>query len=108
MAERPIEYHVTVSERAAAMLASHAAFLAQSSPGAADRLIAAFERAAGSLRGMPGRSPFLRGDYIPPNRYRTLLFEKRYLLIYQIVENRVYIDYVVDCRQDYEWLIQSR
>ena len=105
MAEQPIEYQVTVSEHAAAMLASHAAFLSQSSPAAAERLISAFEKAADSLRIMPVRNPFLRGEYIPHNRYRTLLFEKRYLLIYQIMERHVFVDYMIDCRQDYEWLI---
>ncbi|MDD4658959.1 MAG: type II toxin-antitoxin system RelE/ParE family toxin, partial [Eubacteriales bacterium] len=34
------------------------------------------------------------------------LFADRYLLIYQIKDNIVYIDAVVDCRQDYIWLIQ--
>lgn len=31
--------------------------------------------------------------------------EKRYLLIFQIREDIVYVDYVVDCRQDYAWLL---
>lgn len=31
--------------------------------------------------------------------------EKRYLLIFQIQEDIVYVDYVVDCRQDYAWLL---
>ena len=30
---------------------------------------------------------------------------KRYMLIYQIVDKIVYIDYVVDRRKEYEWLI---
>jgi hypothetical protein len=30
---------------------------------------------------------------------------KRYLLIYQIKGDTVYVDYVVDCRQDYGWLL---
>ena len=105
MAERKTEYEVTVSERAAGMLTAHAAFLAQSSPAAAEHLIAAFETAANSLREMPRRCPVLQGDYIPANRYRALLFEKRYLLIFQIMEEHVFIDYVIDGRQDYDWLI---
>ena len=36
----------------------------------------------------------------------TRLIEKRYMLIFQIVDNTVYADYVVDCRQDYGWLIR--
>ena len=34
-----------------------------------------------------------------------LLFEKRYMIIFQIIDEPVYADYVVDCRQDYRWLI---
>ncbi|MCG2788520.1 MAG: type II toxin-antitoxin system RelE/ParE family toxin, partial [Actinomycetia bacterium] len=36
---------------------------------------------------------------------RKMLICKRYLLIYQIKGNIVYVDYIVDCRQDYEWLL---
>lgn len=99
------KYRVVVSERAAQMLVSHAAFLAQASPEAAERLTTAFEQAANSLATMPHRCPWLKGAYIPRNAYRFMLFEKRYMIIFQIVDDTVYADYVVDCRQDYEWLI---
>lgn len=103
--EQKDKYHVVVSERATKMLVSHAAFLAQVSPEAAERLVASFEEAANSLEYMPHRCPWLTGEYIPRNAYRFLLFEKRYLLIFQIQDNTVYADYVVDCRQDYGWLL---
>ena len=101
-----IKYHVIVSEQAAQMLVSHAAFLAQVNPKAAERLTAEFEKAANSLELMPQRCPWLAGDYIPRNAYRFILFEKRYMIIFQIVDDFVYADYVVDCRQDYQWLIR--
>lgn len=104
--EQKNNYQVIVSKRAAEMLVSHAAFLAQSSPSAADRLTREFEEAANSLNAMPQRCPWLRGEYIPRNAYRYILFGKRYLLIFQIVDHTVYADYVVDCRQDYGWLIR--
>lgn len=99
------KYQVVVSERAAQMLVSHAAFLAQVSPSAAEQLVADFEEAARSLETMPRRCPWLNGEYLPRNTYRYLLFAKRYLLIYQIRDDIVYADYVVDCRQDYQWLM---
>lgn len=40
------------------------------------------------------------------SKYRFILFEKRYMIIFQIVDDIVYADYVVDCRQDYDWLIR--
>lgn len=104
--EQQNKYHVIVSERATQMLVSHAAFLAQVSPEAAERLTAEFEKAANSLERMPQRCPWLTGEYIPRNAYRFILFEKRYMIIFQIADDIVYADYVVDCRQDYSWLIR--
>ena len=83
------------------MLVSHAAFLAQTSPAAAEQLTVEFEKAEKFLELMPQRCPWLKGEYIPRNVYRFILFEKRYMLIFQIVDHTVYADYVVDCRQDY-------
>ena len=100
-------YSVVVSERAAQMLVSHASFLANVNVEAANRLTSEFVETANSLRNMPQRHPWLRGDYIPRNTYRFALFEKRYMLIFQIVDDIVYVDYVVDCRQDYRWLLQN-
>lgn len=100
------KYHVIVSERATQMLVSHAAFLAQASPEAAERLTAEFEKTANSLESTPHRCPWLAGEYIPRNAYRFILFEKRYMIIFRIIDESVYADYVVDCRQDYSWLIK--
>lgn len=99
------KYHVIISERATQMLVSHAAFLAQVSLEAAEWLTTDFEKTADSLETMPQRCPWLTGEYIPRNAYRFILFEKHYMIIFQIVDDIVYADYVVDCRQDYSWLI---
>ena len=104
--EQQNKYRVIVSEQAMRMLVSHAAFLAQVSPEAAERLTAEFEKTADSLKRMPQRCSWLTGEYIPRNAYRFILFEKRYMIIFQIVDDIVYADYVVDCRQDYSWLIR--
>lgn len=104
--ERQNKYHVIISERATQMVASHAAFLARVSIDAAERLATAFEDTAYSLETMPHRCQYLMGEYIPRNIYRTILFEQRYLIIFQIIEDTVYVDYVVDCRQDYGWLLK--
>lgn len=104
--EHQNKYHVIVSERATQMLVSHVTFLAQVSPKAAERLTLEFEKTADSLELMPQRCPWLKGEYIPAHTYRFIMFEKRYTLIFQIVDDIVYADYVVDCRQDYSWLIR--
>ena len=104
--EKTEKYRVIVSKKAAEMLVSHAAFLAGVSEEAANRLIQAFEGAANSLETMPKRCPWLVSEYISRNKYRKLLIEKKYLLLFQIKDNTVYIDYVLDCRQDYTWLLR--
>lgn len=104
--EQQNKYHIIVSEQVAQMLISRAAFLAQVSPEAAERLTAEFEKAADSLKLMPQRCPWLTGKYIPKTTYHFILFEKHYMIIFQIADDIVYADYVIDCRQDYGWLLR--
>lgn len=99
-------HHVAVSKKATSMLVAHVAFLAKVSFSAAERLTAEFEKAANSLSSMSQRNPWLIADYIPKHQYRFLTFEKRYLIIYQVIDKTVYIDHVLDCRQDYAWLLK--
>ena len=35
-----------------------------------------------------------------------MFVENRYMVLYQVKDNNIYVDYIVDCRQDYEWLIK--
>ncbi|ABO50977.1 plasmid stabilization system [Desulforamulus reducens MI-1] len=98
-------YTVVISDEAKQMLVSHAQFLAQVSEHAAIRLIEDFQVRAKSLEQFPERNPWLVDQLIPSRKYRKLLLEKRYLLVYQIKENTVYVDAVVDTRQDYGWLL---
>lgn len=96
---------VVISDETKQMLVSHARFLAQVSEHAAMRLIEDFQVRAKSLEQFPERNPWLVDQLIPSGKYRKLLLEKRYLLIYQLKENTVYVDAVVDTRQDYGWLL---
>ena len=99
-------YSVIVSEKAKKMLVSHAAFLAKVSPSEAEKLVEDFQETASSLESMPNRCPWFSGAYIPKHQYRYIVFSKRYMLIYQIVDKTVYVDYCIDCRQDYGWLLK--
>ena len=98
------KYIVIISERASEMLVSHTRFLAQVSEQAAQNLIEEFKVSAKSLEDLPERNPRLDVLAMPINKYRKLLLGMQYLLIYQIKGNVVYVDYIVDCRQNYEWL----
>lgn len=100
------KYSVIISDKATQMLISHVAFLAKVNLNAAERLTLEFEKTANSLEIMPQRCSWLTADYIPKHYYRYIVFEKRYMLIFQIVDDVVYVDYVIDCRQDYSFLIK--
>ncbi|MBP2641980.1 MAG: plasmid stabilization system protein [Firmicutes bacterium] len=98
-------YTVVISEEAAQMLVYHARFLAQVNEAAALRLIETFQEKVKSLEQFPERNPVLIDPLIAKGKYRKLLLEKRYLLIYQTRDRVVYVDAVVDTRQDYCWLL---
>ncbi|MDR0361256.1 MAG: type II toxin-antitoxin system RelE/ParE family toxin [Planctomycetota bacterium] len=105
MAETP-KYNVVVSERARQMLGMHIRFLAQVSPPAARKAKTAIIKAIRSLAVMPGRYPFFNEEYIPPNKYHRMFVEKWYLILYQVRDDTVFVEYIVDCRQDYGWLVR--
>jgi len=101
-----MEYNVIVSERAKRMLERHMRFIAERDEDAARRIAKELLQAARSWSDMPHRHPFFSYTYIPPNKYRKMVVTKHYLLLYQIRDATVYVDYVVDCRQDYSWLME--
>ena len=105
MQDKIKQYNVIVQDLAVKMLGDHAEFLAGYSETASDRLLSEFQKRVDSLEILPERCPWLDDPNIERQKYRKLLFEKHYLMIFRIEENAVYIDAVVDCHQDYGWLI---
>jgi plasmid stabilization system protein ParE len=99
-------YKVIVSDRAKHMLAGHIRFLAQASKEAATEKKKEFSAELRSLSSMPQRFPFFEEMYVPANKYHKMFVEPWYLVLYQIKDTTVYVDYIVDCRQDYSWLIR--
>ncbi len=97
-------YQVIFSDRAGEMLVQHIRFVAQASPQAVDKLRLDIIEAAKSLQEFPERGSWLADRALPANVYRKLPVDKCYLLIYKIKDDTVYLDYVVDCRQEYSWL----
>jgi plasmid stabilization system protein ParE len=104
--EKKHQYKVIVSDRSRKMLANHVRFLAQKSPSAARELKNKLMDSIRFLHQMPERFPFLEAEFIPPNKYHKMFVEKWYLILYQIKDQTVYVDYIVDCRQDYGWLVR--
>ncbi len=99
------KYKVIVSDRAKRMLGAHIRFMAQVNKDAASTKKKEIITAIRSLNYMPQRFPFFEEAYIPPNKYHKMFIEKWYLVLYQIQDDTVYVDYIVDCRKDYNWLI---
>jgi len=99
-------YQVIVSDAAFSMLEAHMGFLAKVSKNAAVKAKDEILRDLKSLSKSPQRFPVYESPFLIKNVYRTMLSAKRYLIFYEIESTVVYIDYIVDCRQNYEWLIQ--
>lgn len=99
-------YKVIVSDRARQMLGVHVRFMANVSPPAARKTKSEILKAIRSLSMMPERFSFLDAQHIPPNKYHKMFAENWYMILYQVKDSNVYVDYIVDCRQNYEWLIK--
>ena len=99
------KYKVIVSDRTKRMLGTHIRFMAQ-----VNKQTAAKKKeimtAMRSLSQMPQRFPFFEELYITPNQYHKMFIEKWYLVLYQIQDDTVYVEYILDCRKDYSWLVR--
>jgi plasmid stabilization system protein ParE len=104
MAEK--KYKVIVSDRAKQMLGVHIRFMAQVNKNAAKEKKNQIMIALRSLSQMPQRFPFFNEMYMAQNKYHKMFVEKWYLVLYQIQDDTVYVDYILDCRKDYSWLIK--
>ncbi len=100
------KYKVIVSDRAKRMLGTHIRFMAQVNKDAAKTKKQELMEAMRSLERMSQRFPFFEEAYIPTNKYHKMFVSKWYLVLYQIQDDTVYVDYILDCRKDYSWLIR--
>lgn len=101
------KYKVIIFDRAKRMLGIHIHFMAQISKEAAAAKKKEIMTAMRSLSQMPQRFPFFEGMYITQNKYHKMFIEKWYLVLYQIKDDTVYVDYILDCRKDYSWLVHE-
>ena len=100
------KYNIIVSDLAAKEFTNHIAFLSNVSKSAAKDLKERMLEALRSLEDMPNRFPFFQEPYIPANKYHKMYVQNWYLVLYQIKDDTVYVDYILDCRQDYTWLVK--
>jgi len=100
------QYKVEVSDRAKTMLGAHAKFLAQKNPSAARDMKGKVLTAIRSLSSMQERCPFFDSEFVPRNKYHKMVVENRYIILYQIKDLIIFMDYIIDGRQDYSWLVR--
>lgn len=94
------KYTVIVSRRADEMLIRHARFLAQVRVSAARRMVTEFEKVLDTLEQSPFQFPMETDYNLPDGAYRKALFSKWYKAIFSVSGDTVYLDAVLDCRQD--------
>ena len=100
------KYKVIVSDRSKRMLGTHIRFMAQVNKDAAKAKKKEFMEAMRSLERMPQRFPFFEEVYMTTNKYHKMFVAKWDLVLCQIQDDTVYVDYILDCRKDYSWLIR--
>ena len=99
MAREDLEYKVIIDHTVNNRMYEHVEFLAQVNEKAATQLLDTLLKDIRSLESMPYRNPVYNRPYIPSGKYRYLISNDRYHIIYQIEKNKVYVDYIQDCRQ---------
>ena len=77
----------------------HFEFPARVNELAAERLLDQFADDMQSLEYLPYRNPVFNRPYLKSGKYRYIVSCERYLIIYQIIDNTVFIDDVQDSRQ---------
>lgn len=105
--EKEQQYKVLISPHAFRMLDRQVRFVAEISATAANKLRESVISEIHKLRKMPERYPLLNDPHLVAQPYRVLYVPKWTLVFYHIVDNEVWIDYIVDARQDYSWLIEK-
>ena len=101
-----MEYNIIISIRTKQMLGNHLKFLSLINKDAAQKTKRRIIDEICALRLMPTKFPFFNELYIPQNKYHKMYIENWYLVLFQIKDSIVYVDYIIDCRQDYGWLIK--
>ncbi len=97
-------YSVKISEEARESLKAHICFIARINPDAAKKTKKVIMENIRSL----GISPYQfrsLDEYDPHCRYRLMFVPKWYGVIYLIEDDKVFVEDIIDIRQDYGWLL---
>ena len=92
-------YEVKVSQVAQNQMYSHVSFLSNVSEEASRTLKESFVESIKSLKKHPDRFSFYDNFALPLERYRKMPISPYYLVLYEITNKVVYVDYIIDTRQ---------
>ena len=95
-----MQYTVIFASRVDAQLLKHVEFLARVSIPAAKAFRSEFAEILTQLEENPFLFPPETDPNLPAGLYRKALFAKRYKALFSVDGTNVYLDAVVDCRQD--------
>ena len=93
------EYMVIVNPAVNDRMYDHFEFLARVNESAAERLLDQLADDMHSLECLPYRNPVFNRSYLKSGKYRYMVSCERYLIVYQIVDDTVFIDDIQDSRQ---------
>lgn len=94
------KYEIIFSSRVDRMLTNHISFLARVSLPAARKLRNDFADVLKRMAENPYQFQVDTDLNLPEDMYRKALFGKRYKALFTVEGQTVYLDAVVDCRQD--------
>lgn len=94
-------YSVRVSKHIADNMLEYTSFISKVSVDAAKRFVLEFEKVIGQLEDNPFQFQ-IETTFENPAGYRKAVFAKWYKCLFTIEGTTVYLDYIVDCRQDTE------
>ena len=92
-------YKVIIDPAANDRMYDHFEFLARVSETAAYKLLDGLMNDIRSLERMPFRNPVYNRPYLKSGKYRYMISCDRYRIVYQIEQNKVFVDDIQDCRQ---------
>ena len=93
-------YTILLASRAREQLLRHTEFLSRVSIPAAKRFRDQYAEVLEQLEDNPFQFPVDTDMSLPEGMYRKALFAKRYKALFSVEGKIVYLDAVVDCRQD--------
>ena len=96
-------YSVILAQRADSILLSHAEFLARVSPAIARSLLSEFKAVINKLSKDPSQFPLADEIDVPgilPGKYRKCMFADFYKALFQVKDSFIYVDAIIDCRQE--------